>query len=118
MGAQRVAVVAERDLGATWLKLRMVQKISGLYSSNSWAVGTRSAAPRARYGPLRPNTSAPLLPNPAAASNAASRSSCCRLSVRAVVTACSSAAHKSGAASAYLSPSAASRAMSKWIIGI
>src|SRR5258708_6195746 len=57
----------------------MVQKISGLYLSNSWLVGTASAWPRTRYGAPRSMMSARmslpwtidfpnLVPNPSSAS--------------------------------------------------
>src|SRR6185312_4291354 len=89
--------------GATSWKLRMVQRISGLYVLSSCEVGIRSSAPRVRYGPPRSNTSAAVLPNPIEAISAASMFDSCSCNVRVVVTALRRNAHRSGDAFAYAS---------------
>src|SRR5882757_5715792 len=96
----------------------MVQKISGLYSSNSWLVGTESASPRTRYGPPRSKTSAPVLPNPTDASSAASTLLCWSLRVRAVGMAFSKESHRSGEALTYTSANLESCWVSARIWGI
>src|SRR5882757_1236090 len=96
----------------------MVQKISGLYSSSSWLVGTASARPRTRYGPLRSKTSAPVLPNPTDASSAASTLLCWSLRVRAVGMAFSKESHRSGEALTYTSANLESCWVSARIWGI
>ena len=80
---QRIAVAAGR-IARSWARRRgscgSCRTVRGCTCRAAAAVGTRSAAPRARYGPPRSKMSSPVLPNPTAASNAASSSLCCLLS--------------------------------------